>query len=213
MKTIVLFLGLCAAVPAFAQRDFLTSDEADQLRMAQEPDDRLRLYVLFARQRVDMLEQFFAKKQTGRSGMIHQTLEQYTKIIDALDTVIDDMLRKNKEIKTLESVSKAEKEMLAKLEKLAEDESPDAERWKFALEQAIDTTRDSAELAELDLKERKHNVEVKAAEQQKQQREMMTPERKAEIAKEEAKAQEASKEGTKAKKQPTLLRKGETVKK
>jgi hypothetical protein len=207
------FALVLLGAPVWAQRDFLTSDEADQLRLAQEPDERLRLYVLFARQRVDMLEQFFEKKQTGRSGMIHQTLEQYTAIIDAMDTVIDDMLRKNKEVKTLETVSKAEKEMLAKLEKLAGDESPDAERWKFALEQAIDTTRDSAELAELDLKERKHNVEVKAADQKKQQQEMMTPERKAEMEKEAAKTEQAAKDAPKPKKQPTLLRKGETVKK
>lgn len=214
MRFLALILILLApAVPAAAQRDFLTSDEADQLRLAQEPDERLRLYVLFARQRVDMLEQFFAKKETGRSGMIHQTLEQYSSIIDALDTVIDDMLRKNKEVKSLESVSKAELEMLAKLEKFQADDSPDSERWKFALEQAIDTTRDSAELAELDLKERKHGVETKAADQKKKQQEMMTPERKADMEKEAAKAEQAAKDAPKPKKQPTLLKKGETIKK
>jgi hypothetical protein len=214
MKQLALPLLLFSlAWPATAQRDFLTSDEADQLRLAQEPDERLRLYVLFARQRVDMLDQFFAKKQTGRSGMIHQTLEQYTSIIDAIDTVIDDMLRKNKEIKTLETVSRAEKDMLGKLEKFAEDESPDSERWKFALEQAIETTRDSAELAELDLKERKHNVEVKASDERKRNQEMMTPQRRAEMEKEAAKTEQAAKDSGKAKKQPSLLRKGETIKK
>lgn len=205
-----LLSAILLAAPLAAQRDFLTADEADQLRLAQEPDARLKLYVEFARQRIDLLDQLFAKQQTGRSGMIHQNLEQYTEIIDALDTVIDDLLRKNKEIQTLDFVAKAQREMLAKLEKFAETDAPDAERWKFALEQAIDTTRDSAELSELDLKERKHGVEVKAADEKKQQREMMTPERKEEIAKEEKKAAD---DATKKKKQPTLLRKGETIKK
>lgn len=209
MRTLAIWLVLCAfpcALPA--QRDFLTSDEADQLRLAQEPDARLKLYVHFARQRVDLLEQLFAKSQTGRSGMIHQTLEQYVEIIDALDTVIDDMLRKNREIKTLDFVTKAQREMLAKLESFSAVEAPDASRFAFVLDQAIETTRDSADMSEQDLKDRKHEVEVRASEAQKQQREMMTPERREEIQKAEQK-----KEETKKKKQPTLLRKGETIKK
>ncbi len=207
MRFAILPLLCCLTIPAAAQRDFLTSDEADQLRLAQDPESRLKLYVQFARLRVDLLEQLTAKADPGRSGMVHQTLEQYSRIIDALDTVIDDMLRKNREIKSLDSVTKAEREMLEKLKKISAMEAPDADRWRFALEQAIETTEDSVELSELDLKERKHNVEVKAADQMKQQREMMTPERKEEVAEREQKKEEA------AKKRPSLLRKGETVKK
>ena len=74
-------LLLLLAAPAAAQKDFLTGDEIEQLREAQEPDVRLPLYVTFARQRVDMLAQLFTSKKTGRSGVIHDTLEQYGQII------------------------------------------------------------------------------------------------------------------------------------
>ena len=90
---LTLILASAGVMPALAQRDFLTADEVDQLREAQAPDDRLNMYALFARQRVDLLGQLFEKEKNGRSLLIHDTLDQYTKIIEAIDTVVDDCAR------------------------------------------------------------------------------------------------------------------------
>jgi len=209
MRILPIVLSLCAiAGGAPAQKDFLTADEADQLRLAQEIDPRIQLYLSFARQRIDLLKQLFEKNRTGRSGMIHDTLEQFTEIVETLDVVIDDALKRQRLITVLPEVTKTEREMMGVLEKFRESAPADLGRYKFVLDTAIEVARDSAEMAEEDLRTRTRGVEMRQYELRKEREAMMTPE-----AKEEAKKAEDKKaaEDAKQKKGPSLLRKGETL--
>ena len=83
LRSVALLVLSCSA-GAFAQRDFLTADEVDQVRLAQEPNMRLQLYLTFAQQRVALLEQAVGQEKAGRSKLIHDLLEDYTKIIEAI---------------------------------------------------------------------------------------------------------------------------------
>lgn len=204
-----LLLGIAFCLPAMAQRDFLTPDEVEQLRLVQEPGPRLQLYLKFARQRVDMLEQLFSKRQTGRSGLIHDTLEQVTQIIEAIDMNIDDAIRRQKPIDKLEGVVSEQKELLAKLEAMAAKEEPDRPRYQFAMEQTVETLRDSIEMNEQDLKERTLSVQDKEKALREERDELLAPERKEQLEK-ERKRIESEKEGVApGKKRPTLLKPGE----
>src|SRR6202035_6020177 len=118
MKTLLLLM--CAGLPLAAQvggRDFLTADEADQVRQVQEPNDRLKLYLVFAKQRVEQVDQLVGQNKAGRSVLIHDLLEDYTKIIDAIDTVADDALRRKVALNVgMAAAVDSEKAMLARLQ-------------------------------------------------------------------------------------------------
>ena len=53
MTRVLLGVILLLAAPLAAERDFLTNNEIEQVRLAQEPNQRLALYIEFARQRLD----------------------------------------------------------------------------------------------------------------------------------------------------------------
>ena len=209
MKTAAIaLLSLALAAPLPAQRDFLTADEADRVRLAQEPNLRIGLYLGFARQRMDLIDRLFSENKPGRATTIHEFLEQLTSITETLDVVIDDALKHQKEVLALPDVAKTMREIETRLQKHREAAPSDLGRYKFALETAIDTLSDSAELAEEDLRDRVRTVEQKEVDLRKQREESMTPEGKEEAKKAEAKKVE---EDTKAKKKPSLLKKGETL--
>jgi len=201
---VAFFLAL--AEPLAAQRDFLTAHEVDQIRIAQEPNERLKLYIHFARQRIDLLQQLFSKYTAGRSSMIHDTLDHYTKIIEAIDTVSDDALKRKLALdEGIGAVASAEKDMLAILQKFDDDGAPDYKRYQFSLKQAIETTEDSLDLAKEDLKKRTAGVEAQAAKEKKERESMMQPKDLEEKRAEEKKAAAVESK----KKAPTLRRKGE----
>ncbi len=205
---LVLMLGAAFGLPA--QRDFLTADEADQIRLAQDPNERLKLYVQFARQRLDLVKHALEQKKPGRASLIHDTLEDYEKIIDATDTVIDEALRKKIPVEQgLKAVSEAEKEFVAVLEKIQESRPKDLPRFEFALQQALETTQDSLELALEDVEERSAEVAARDERERKELEGMMQPK---DLEEKKAAEQKAAAERQK-RKAPTLLRKGETVKK
>jgi hypothetical protein len=194
----------------FAQeRDFLTADEIDQIREIQEPNARLKLYVVFARQRLALLQQFLSKEKPGRSALIHDTLEQYTHIIEAIDTVADDALihKANLDLGMKEVVT-AEAEMLATLQKLEDAAPKDLSRFEFVLKNAIDTTSDSKELSEEDLHTRTTNLEAQEKKEKQDKEALLGDKEKKEKAKEK-KAAESTADGKPKPKPPTLYKPGE----
>jgi len=206
VKKRALLIGFAAfcAIAIAQDRDFLTADEADQIREAQDPNLRLQLYVKFAHERLELVKQLLGKEKPGRSALIHDTLEDYSHIIEAIDTVADDALKRKIPIaESMKTVAPAEKDMLAQLRKLSEKHGADYSRYEFVLNQAIDTTEDSAELSAEDLSTRTSDVEAKEKREKADLESMMSTKDAA------AKKTEEKKEQETKRKAPTLRRKNE----
>ena len=212
MKSLLLFFVL--SIPVFGQRDFLTTDETDQIREAQEPNARLQLYLHFARQRIDQVKSLMANAKPGRSALIHDLLEDYGNIIDAIDTVSDDALKHHKDISLgAKAIASTEPQMLKTLEALQESAPKDLSRYDFVLKQAIGTTQDSIELAGADLGKRSTEVAEKAEREKKEIESVAStrPEDKADAKKLAALPADMSSDGKPARKPPTLLKPGEKI--
>lgn len=204
---LLIWLILLSAT-AFAQKDFLTADEADQVREMQEPNERLKLYLKFARQRIGMVDQMLAKEKAGRSALIHEALGEYSKIIEAIDTVSDDAMRRKVNIDLgAEAVANAEKEFLGRLEKIRGVKPKDFSRYEDALSTAIENTSISMELAEMDQKDRSKGLASKDDREKKARDELMATEE--ETAKKASGQSAEKKDPAPKKKAPTLRRKGE----
>ena len=198
---------ICLAAVCLAQdRDFLTPDEVEQVRDAQDPNERLALYIHFATQRIDMVENYLAKEKPGRSIFIHNTLEDYSHIIEAIDTVSDDALKRHKDIdKALLVVLNAEKDFLDKLSKIQDANPKDLERYKFVLTEAIDTTTDSREMNLEDSNKRAGELAATEA-KEKKERDALMPSNEVKDRKKDADAQNPEEQ---KKKIPSLYRPGE----
>jgi hypothetical protein len=160
---------LALAEPLWAQRDFLTADEASQIREAQEPNERLKLYAKFAKERAQMAQSLLNKDKAGRSILIHDALEDYSKILDAIDDVTDDALLRKLEVKLgLETVVSMEKQALPVLQKIQGSQPKDLARYDFALQQALETTEDSIKASQEDLGKRSEQVEARDARDKKE---------------------------------------------
>src|SRR3954453_4238229 len=187
-------------------RDFLTPNEVDQIRVAQEPNDRISLYIHFAKTRMDLVQHYLAEDKPGRSIFIHNSLEDYSKIIEAIDSVTDDALRHGRPVdKGMIALVNAEKEFLDQLKKVEDANPRDFDRYKFVLSEAIDTTQDSRELSLEDSAKRTTELSAKDTKDKSERETVMTTK---EVASRKKEAEKTSGEAEK-KKIPSLYRPGE----
>jgi hypothetical protein len=209
VKLALAIAMVCLAVPLCRaqDRDFLTPNEVEQIRQAQDPNERLTLYVKFARQRMDLIHQYLSKDKPGRSIFVHNNLEDYTHIIEAIDSVSDDALRHHADLdKGALAVIDAEHQFLEQLNKIQDSNPTDLDRYKFLLSEAIDTTSDSSDLAKEDAGKRTGELAATDSKQEKE-REALMPTKEVKERKKDAAAQENDGK----RKLPSLLKPGEKI--
>ena len=114
----VLLLIPCAALAERQKRDPLSDLEVDKLRdAAQTPDVRLKLYLEFARTRLDRLQQAKADtKAADRDQQMQDALQDFIDIFDELDDNVDTFADRDEDLrKALKPVIEADTEFGSKL--------------------------------------------------------------------------------------------------
>ncbi len=212
-KTVLPLAAVCllALATLHAQdRDFLSTDEAEQVRLTQEPNARLMLYNKFAEARILQVEDLLKTEKPGRSVLIHDLLEDLVDILDTIDTVAEDALRNNWEIaEGMQDVAKRHAAMEEKLKKIDQMELSDRTRYQFQLQMAIDTVQDSLELAREDLAKRKGDVLAKDKAEKTEREAQRTPQDVAERKEDDKKQAEFDKKTGRTRKAPSLYKPGE----
>lgn len=117
LVAVVLLLPLCA-IAQQQKRDPLSDLEVDKLRdAAQTPDVRLKLYIEFARTRLDHLQQAKADaKAADREQQMQDALQDFIDIFDELDDNVDTFADRGDDLrKALKPVIEADTEFGSKL--------------------------------------------------------------------------------------------------
>jgi|SRR5450631_384828 hypothetical protein len=146
---ILLLLAVSSAAQQH-QRDPLNDLEIDKLRdSAQLPDVRLKLYVDFARARLDKLQQVHADiKATDREQQTRAALQDFLDVYDELDTNVDTFADRRDDLrKALKPVIEADTEFGSKLRAFRSSlaSTPkEAESYAFLLSTALETVDSAA---------------------------------------------------------------------
>ncbi len=152
--TLMLLSFLGTALTALAQRhrDPLNDDEINQLReAAQEPDKRMKLYIGFAKSRMEMIQHMRTdpKLMGENDSEMVARLQDIATLVDEIDDNLDEYNEKTQDLrKPLKSIIEMDSDFQVKLTELKRTSSPDQLRnYGIALEDAADSVSESADSA------------------------------------------------------------------
>jgi peptidoglycan hydrolase CwlO-like protein len=155
---------------------------------------------------VDLVRNLLAKDRPGRAILIHEALDAYSKIVDAMDDVTDDALTRKVDLKKgIAAVERLESDTLSTLRRIQESKPKDLDSYSFSLEQAIETASDSLDAARQDLGARAADVAAREEKEKRDREAAMAPADGSANKSADAKAVQKSDQ----KKAPTLMRPGE----
>ncbi len=146
LAPLLLLVGL-SSVRAQMKGDFLTEDEQDKLREAQDPSERIKLYIEFEQARLARFETFRANPYDSRydnGGFLDKLLGQYISLNDEMKSWIEDQYDRNgdmrKGLRELLDVGPKQLEQLRRAQ-----QTPDAYTKDYAtsLKDAIDNLTDT----------------------------------------------------------------------
>jgi hypothetical protein len=144
LARLALAMLLLSTTWAQRRRDPLNPLEEDQLRdAAQDPAERLKLYIVFARTRLTSLEQMRADpKVTDRAQQTRDRLQNFLDVYDELNDNLDTFVERKADLrKPLKAVIEADTEFQAKLRALkssVDANKDESKQYDFLLTNVLD---------------------------------------------------------------------------
>lgn len=134
LLAVFALLSLVSAANAQLGRDPLTSQEVDALRESrQEPDTRLKLFVKYARERMDGIQHVHddPRLAESRPARIHDLLQDLGKIVEEMDDNVDLFASDKFDIrKSLKEVVAADTEFVQKLTAIKKSAEANPDRFE-----------------------------------------------------------------------------------
>jgi len=145
----VLVAALAMQARPVPQKDYLTSVEADKIRDAETTNERIKLFVGFADDRLKKFQYELDHPSTNRhADMLNSLLNAYIGCVDDAADLIQLGIEKQENIRQgVDMMASRAKDFLAILEKLSA-QGPELDLYKDNLDDAIEGTRDAMNDAE-----------------------------------------------------------------
>ncbi len=150
--TLASLLALGSFSVARAQdlkKDYLTALEADKIRDADTPNERIKLFVQFADDRLKKFQYELDHPSSSRhTEMLNYLMNSYIGCVDDASDLIQEGLEKQQNIRAgIDLMASKAKEFLDVLKKISAD-GKELESYKFNLDDAIEGTQDAINDAE-----------------------------------------------------------------
>ena len=151
---LVLALSVAAVVNGFAagqtpEKDYLSATEADKIRDAETPNERIKLFIEFADDRLKKFQyELEHPSQTNHTQMLNYLMNAYVGCVDDAADLMQEGVQKQQNVRAgVDLIATKTKEFLEILKRIQAD-GKEIEVYKENIEDAIEGTRDAMNDAE-----------------------------------------------------------------
>jgi len=152
LMLVLLILTAAMARPAWSQRpqkDYLSDIEADKIRDAESPNERVKLFLTFAEDRLKKFQyELEHPSPTRHAEMLNYLMNSYVGCVDDAADLIQVSLSKQENIRQgIDLMASKTKDFLVVLQKF-QAEGPELDVYKENLDDAVEGTQDAQKEAE-----------------------------------------------------------------
>jgi len=154
LKRPLLAFALLAALSGAAaaqvpEKDYLSANEADKIRDAETPNEKIKLFMQYADDRLKKFQyELEHPSQTNHTQMLNYLMNAYVGCVDDAADLMQEGVQKQQNVRAgIDLIASRTKEFLEVLKKI-QSEGKEIEVYKENIEDAIEGTQDAINDAE-----------------------------------------------------------------